>query len=238
VNDRDDPPRLFDPAAGGPPALGELFRSARADLPSPAELAGLSARLETAVARRAVPTSAPRLTPKVALGLGAGLVGLALGVGLLSSKPAAEPSPTRAPSAASAAITTSPLAAGVSRDRGSARTPPPTIEPSAAVLPSAPEPAPAASASSASRGPRGPSEAALLEAARAALGSNPARALALTREHARRYPRGILAQEREVIAIEALRRSGQSRAAHERASEFQREFPGSPHRRTVDTQAP
>jgi hypothetical protein len=53
--------------------------------------------------------------------------------------------------------------------------------------------------------------------------------LALTETHRRLYPRGILAQEREVVAIEALARLGKARAAEQRASGFRNEQPHSIH---------
>ncbi|HMA94142.1 MAG TPA: hypothetical protein VKP30_15735, partial [Polyangiaceae bacterium] len=74
-----------------------------------------------------------------------------------------------------------------------------------------------------------PSEAALIEQARSALLGSPARALALTETHARLYPKGILTQEREVIAIEALARLGKARAAEQRGSNFRSQQPHSIH---------
>ena len=44
----------------------------------------------------------------------------------------------------------------------------------------------------------------------------------------------MLRQEREVIAIEALRRLGKAEQARERGTEFRREFPNSAHGRAVD----
>jgi hypothetical protein len=73
-------------------------------------------------------------------------------------------------------------------------------------------------------------EAALLEKARALLSREPARALALTREHRRRFPRGTLAEEREVIAIEALELLGQKRAASDEADAFGTQYRNSVHR--------
>ncbi|MGC4069680.1 MAG: hypothetical protein QM784_34480 [Polyangiaceae bacterium] len=60
-------------------------------------------------------------------------------------------------------------------------------------------------------------EARVLEAARASLGSAPDRALSLTEEHARHFPRGQLGAEREFIAIDALIRLGRRAEAWERA---------------------
>lgn len=56
-------------------------------------------------------------------------------------------------------------------------------------------------------------EAALLEAARAKLRSAPAAALALSREHAARFPQGQLTSERSLIQIEALHRLGRDAEA-------------------------
>jgi hypothetical protein len=56
----------------------------------------------------------------------------------------------------------------------------------------------------------------------------------LTREHKRRFPSGALAQEREVIAIEALNRIGDGDGARKRAKEFETSYPGSAHRRKVE----
>jgi hypothetical protein len=51
----------------------------------------------------------------------------------------------------------------------------------------------------------------------------------LTREHLRRFPEGALAEEREVIAIAALERTGQKRAAAAKAKAFARRYRGSVH---------
>jgi hypothetical protein len=77
-------------------------------------------------------------------------------------------------------------------------------------------------------------ELALLEKAQDALRSRPAEALALTNEHARRFPKGSYAQEREVIAIEALAKTGRTAEARARADRFKRAFPGSASIRRID----
>ncbi len=80
-----------------------------------------------------------------------------------------------------------------------------------------------------------PSEAELLQQAQRLLKSNPTKALALTREHQRLYPRGVLVQEREVIAIEALSRLGRKSAAEDRAGEFESKYPGSAHEKKIES---
>jgi hypothetical protein len=137
----------------------------------------------------------------------------------------------------------------------------PGVPPRAPELPRAPAPEPSTASSDLSmapppeprtqerprssppaRGPRPGGEAQLLERAQAALVRRPAEALRLTREHEARFPRGVLVQEREVIAIEALERLGRVGAAKARAAAFEHRFRGSVHhprvRRTTDTSAP
>ncbi|MET0792442.1 MAG: hypothetical protein ABW061_13055, partial [Polyangiaceae bacterium] len=61
-----------------------------------------------------------------------------------------------------------------------------------------------------------------------------AAALVLAAEHAREFPAGVLTQEREVIAIDALLRLGRRSEAEARAASFHRQFPASAHGRRVD----
>jgi hypothetical protein len=76
---------------------------------------------------------------------------------------------------------------------------------------------------------QGPREGALLLQARRALASDPSAALALTQEHARRFPTGDLVPEREVLAIEALVGLGRRPEARARLDAFERRFPQSLH---------
>ncbi len=73
------------------------------------------------------------------------------------------------------------------------------------------------------------SEASFLRRTRAALAEDPARALRMTEEHATRYPQGVLVQERDVIAIDALVRLGARDEARARAKAFQARYPASAH---------
>lgn len=75
----------------------------------------------------------------------------------------------------------------------------------------------------------GPSEAQLLSAARAAIGERADRALRLLDDHERLYPRGVLAQEREVLRVRALKAAGDDAAASARAREFREAHPDSVH---------
>ncbi len=68
----------------------------------------------------------------------------------------------------------------------------------------------------------------LLDVARAALAhGNTDGAIASLRRHAERWPRGLLAEEREVVWIQALVAGGGRQEAEERAARFRRDFPGS-----------
>ena len=67
-------------------------------------------------------------------------------------------------------------------------------------------------------------EHALLMEARRALPRDPARALELADNHRALYPRGLLAQEREMIAIDALESLGREAAARARALTFLRRW--------------
>lgn len=70
----------------------------------------------------------------------------------------------------------------------------------------------------------------LLGDARSALrGGDPAEALKKLDAAGGRFPDGVLAQEREVLAIEALAKSGQRAAASARATAFLAAHPTSPH---------
>ncbi len=69
----------------------------------------------------------------------------------------------------------------------------------------------------------------LIESARKSLVSDPKRALSLTQEYRRRFPKGALSVEREVIELEALARLGQHAEARRRALAFEGAHPTSIH---------
>lgn len=94
----------------------------------------------------------------------------------------------------------------------------------------------------AARGPRltpspalvPPTEPDLLGRAHAALARNPHTAWMLVGEHERLYPNGTMAQEREVVAIDALVRMGREAEARTRAARFSSRYPSSALRGRVD----
>lgn len=90
-------------------------------------------------------------------------------------------------------------------------------------------PAVPASAPASPQAPDAPSELALLRPALAALPSQPTRALELAEQHAAEHPRGVFAQEREAIAIDAYLALQRTAAAEARVRRFLAAYPRSPH---------
>lgn len=222
MSEPEDPPRWLE-SSSAPPGLKAALGAARGDLGSDAQVARLAERLG--------PLLEGGAAPGAGAGAGAASAGTKLGVlalsmlavggaaYLLGSQPASRAvpavparAPAPAPSAEQPARSSLPAAL-------------PSTEPEVPA-PSASAP-PAESSRAAPVASSAPSEAELLEQARAALKTNPSRALQRVNEHARRFPRGVLVQEREVLAIQALRQLGRDAEAERRAEAFARAFPGS-----------
>jgi hypothetical protein len=181
--------------------------------------------------------SRARLAPVVGIGAGLGslawLQGAAIGATLgVLAVGAAELVPANAPEAPRMPSTTAlanppvehPSALASQALRGATlASANPSSEPAAmpAAVPAESPPAPRASARAADAPSAAATEdpiaeeAALLERARVALGASAAEALAVTEAHAAKFPNGKLAMERELLAIDALRRLG--RVAEARA---------------------
>lgn len=252
-----DPVRLVD---GGSEASGELralLTAARQDLPSEQELSGLAARLGPVLGLAAgagVLAGAGSSTgagaaagTASAAGTTTGTVGAA-GVTAAKSATLLKLIGTVTAVAGVGAATVWGVTRGDDapevRPRPAVVAKPapapeaPRVDPAPPVVAQAPpesvEEEPAPSVAPRPRPQPALSEAELLQAAQSALRTNPRRALALVREHQRRFPRGALAQEREVIAIEALKRSGRAAEAGERAEDFKRANPNSAHRPRID----
>lgn len=73
------------------------------------------------------------------------------------------------------------------------------------------------------------SELIILTRAQDVLSRQPKAALAITYEHLHEYPTGVFAQEREMIAIEALFQMNQQKRGIQRAARFLKDFSGSTH---------
>lgn len=113
------------------------------------------------------------------------------------------------------------------RVRGDAPSPSPAKRPSLGTRSTLPQPKDARSESNPD------AELRLLTRARMVLSLDPSAALLLTDEHLRSYPDGTFAEEREVIAIDALARAELSADARERAARFLRAHPRSAHTERV-----
>jgi hypothetical protein len=222
-----DPKRLLD-EPGVPPSLRDALARAKREGPATDQVQAIVLGLGAVVDR---PVAVP---PATAAGMGAGVkAGIVLGVialvggGLvLGTRPRSAPAvlETAAPSVSLLGERSEP-----EPNRAGGAAPSVTID-----LDDVPVGGSAAHASgSASAVASGPSEVALLDGARASLATNPTRALALTEEHRRRFPKGALSQEREVIAIEALKKLGRGTEAKQRGDAFSAENPDTIHRRTV-----
>jgi outer membrane biosynthesis protein TonB len=223
----DDPPRLTDPASGAPDELRSLFDAGTRDVPSAGELARLATKLGPVLGPGAGATASGGSAAgvgKLALVVGA-LVGGALLVSSLTREV-----PTNVPDARPL-----PQKEVAPKPENPAKVEPPVAtQAPAAEAPSAPPSTVERPVRRAEQLSNAELEVELLERARAALAGNPAHALSLTSEHKLRFPGGTLAQEREVIAIEALRRLGKNDQAALRADEFAKHYPGSAHRHKLD----
>lgn len=253
-NEHDDLPSL-EPKSS---ELTELVEFARSDLPSDEQWAALTAQmaniwqapptaggdpLEGPISGVSPAAKAASGGGKAAVGAGVGLpaavkvAGVAVLSGALASGLwfAAKPAPLpESKSVASAPSQVEPAPEG--------QTPPATVLPETPAVDvsqagaeaslAAREPAPKTQATlGPSKAP--PSELRLLTQARDQLGKNPQQSLALCREHQRRYPQGQLAQEREVLMIEALTRLRRDQEASQRRNQFGKTFPDSPHQSRV-----
>lgn len=245
-----DPKRLSELGSEAPDGLRNLLHVGRDDLPNKAQMDGLELRLASLLGPIAAGAPAPVPTPPSApapgaagagsaapaaggaikaLAIGAVVVAVAGVAWLSTSGRRAEEAPkSAAPVEAPAApppLTSAPA--------NGPETPPASPQSARVEATQAPHAASETAHRPGAAKEESVSEAALLAQAQAALGKNPRRALALTREHKRRFPDGALAQEREVIAIEALKRVGDDESAQRRATEFSERYPDSAHRRRV-----
>jgi hypothetical protein len=216
-----------------------MLSDAQADASSTVDIDRMTGRVEAAILAgppfpdlpAPAKTHLGSLTTGKAIVVGAGLaIGTAIGtVWMLKKAPHGVPQPPASVTQPSNTLPANPAASA-----------PPLAESAAAPVENnegaRQSPTPSTPSSPTSRDSRtsGLNEVALLDLARSSLGTDPRRALSLTQEHAKRFPHGALTQEREVIAIEALSRLGQTDAARSRGSEFERHYPGSAHQQKID----
>ncbi len=215
-----DPRRFSDDAAE--PNLARALREAQGDVLSPQAVARVRTALTVAgvAAAGAGLGAAPRSslgkllmsTARLRIGLaGLGIAGLGLagaaGVAWMRHTPSPAASSDQAIETAGAALPSAGVSASTARpaETSGAETPEP---PAALVAPVASTAVRSISGAPAqpAAAPPSPREGALLLEARRALGTDPARALALVRAHEREFPRSQLGRERARIAAEARQR--------------------------------
>lgn len=227
-------PLLRDPA-GLDEDLRRALGAASDHEPSPEALAKLGAKLAAALPPGTLPPTGtpPSLPPAAGGALSGGLKWLvAIGIGGVVAGGA-----WMWPSEKSA----SPIAV-VSSAPSTSITPPPAIAASPAapaatvaeLLVDAGAPTERANRMAAAPKPTVPEATLLTRAHEQLLGGDAEGALASVTEHARAYPNGTFAQEREVIAIEALSALGRRAEAERRAASFHAAYPQSSHGERVD----
>lgn len=222
----EDPPRLSEPGSPAPDHVQKVMAECRDDVGTPADLDGLETRL-TPLLWAPPPVSSPTgagplgasgLLKLAAVTIAAGVAGGLFWVGTSKETPSPRPAAPmvvpfpRPPAALPQASPVVPL-------------------PVASELPATPKAKNTVTHGSA----QSQSEADLLGAAQVALGQDPARALSLTEQHRTGFPRGVLSQEREVIAIEALQRLGRDGEMRARAQKFLATYPTSAHRSKIES---
>jgi hypothetical protein len=208
------------------PDLNHLVALARRDRPAPGALAAVARSLRVPfvavpVAAIVVPSTAvASLAAKVGLSrlalLGWGVGSTAAVSGVVLAVALSQPASPLPPPPAAVVVRPSPvsLAAPVTAAE-------PVVAPEVAPVNPAPHVV--------KETPATWDEPQLIERARKALASDPRRALMLAQEHQRRFPAGALSAERDVIALDALARSGQTAEAKRRALAFEAKYPKSIH---------
>jgi hypothetical protein len=254
-----DPERLADADNG---LLGSLLHAGRDELANPAQMADLGSRLGFAEATGsldapqphappppAVPAPLPAFVAPVSTTGSALLIKIVAGVGVLVMVGAATSyAPVRhdnsgSPSllgAQSATLVRAVATETMVESTGATATPGVTSVESAPMASARNKATPAPSAQSAGSiiAPppvAGDSEVKTLQYAQDALGTNPALTLTRCDDHRRRFPSGALAQEREVLAIDALLRIGRAAEANARARQFAKSYPTSSHLSRIAT---
>ncbi|MDP2274096.1 MAG: hypothetical protein Q8K32_25360 [Archangium sp.] len=202
---------------GASPEVTRLLESTVIDEPSLEQLKSLRARvaplLETppggAPATAAAGVAGKLLTVLALLALGAGL-------GSWFSQKDEGPAPAPLPPAPATVVAVAPPAPVLVIAPPVVTPPPP--RPRAAPPPVVPAPAPVNT---------GDEELELLQAAMSA--GSPTETLTLVEQHVARFPASSLAQEREVLAVQALSKLGRSADARTRADAFKERWPTSTH---------
>lgn len=258
TNEPEEPARLLTPESGASPRLRAALESARSDEPSAAALAALAARVGVAtgvavVAGGGAATSggtgaggaaasgagvATGVVAKVVVGgLLVGLIGVAGWVfggaeapvereveAPVVEAPAVEVPVVEVPLAEAPTVEAPAVAVPVVKVPVAAKPPEAAVAPAVRTSEPAAEAPPAVDLNA---------ELDLVREAQRALKGDPAASLAACETHVARFPEGSMAQEREVLAIQALVALGRTEEARSRGDAFAVRWPGSAHLRRI-----
>ena len=219
-----DPARFRDGGGDVPPDLKELFAGAPKPEPLPP---AIDARVAVHIGALG-PLPASPLVKLVPWAVGSGAIVLAGAIALVVQRRAPAPAAIVQPNeiAAPAQTTADPTPSPASE-------PALPIETKSAPAPSVAHAAPAEAASASEDALAG--EAKLLNQAHDAMSTDPRKALAIASEHAKRYPHGQLAAERELILVQALVKLGREREAEARGRALRKSTPNSIYGERLDT---
>jgi hypothetical protein len=234
----------------GPSRLASALASAQADLGSAADLARMRAKLAPHIAQASIDgagvvqggaASAAGKAVLVVVGtlVLSGVAWLAFGATTSGIEPVRPRRPIEAtgpvlpahaelPAGAAAPAPAQASTTDTSREPHSAAAPARSARSARKARPPQPPAAPPASVTSDVQG-----ELELLRRAQDAIDTRPRAALDALDEHAQAYPEGVFAQERESLAIDALRKLGRRQDAIARAHVFLARHPSSPHVRRL-----
>jgi hypothetical protein len=245
-----DPPRLLAPGSAIDPGLRALLEAGRDELPSAAQLDRIALRLGAGFV-------APGLEPPIHVATSWSstvitLVATAVGVAAIAwwapspwpARPAKSPAPLQLEQSTPPEVHSAPLPADAApalqrADAGSGEAVPETARAPTESKSTRPKRAldhDAGRGSATAQRSNPADELLILDQAQHALQSDPQRALADTQRHLRLFPDGQYAQEREVIAIDALLDLQRFAPAHRRARAFLQRFPTSSYRTRVSAQ--
>jgi hypothetical protein len=226
-------PRWLDATQDAPPGFDALVRADESLAFDAERLTRVADGLSAALSRPELGSAiqAELLAPATASVMplaGKLLIGLAVlgAAGWLGLRAAAPEQPV-APASLPAAAAPEPLAVEPPEPASAVVLPAEEVGERAPARVAGPRRVERASAGTAADDPA--AELALLERAQRALQGEPRAALALAREHGRRFVRGQFVQEREMIAIEAMLQLGNRAAAEQRGKRFLRDHPASSH---------
>lgn len=210
------------------PRVRELLESAALDEPTPAQLESLTRRLAPQLGGPSGSGGGPGGGGGVGLAGKAGLLLVVAGVATTAfllgrqsvpPEPPAPPAPAVAPPTVEPRAPVPPIA-----NAPPVEPPPPASAKAAAPVPPRAQPPPPPSA------PAAANEDADYELLQRAMQSPSAdEKLKLAEEHGARFPKSSLAQEREVLAIDALVKLGRKDEARARLERFAKQWPTSAH---------